>query len=448
MITKYLSLAVLFGALALTGRSAGLPEKVRVLTLDLESARIETPGVPGSELSQELRRFLEMADVDLICLQGVTDWETCEKICKLKPGLRVLTCSAFTGKIGDPLPQVAILGRDRAVLSWVDEISEGSGFALAIVQAGSRKLAVFSVQSGKTSTPGAQETADRILAEVKKLQNFPQNRPEPMLVAIAGAVKPSTLNDGGFQTVPTEQRATSDRRATSDQRAAADQGAAAKGPEFWVLNGGFLTRPRNVALPGLRAPLAISDFDTSSPFSSKFAYHTPLLFAGESPAPPPAAVQPAAIVSPQLLGVVLAVVFILVIAALFIIKRRTQTMALQLASMEVGNGSVPQLVNDPVRLNLIAWFKSLFVQRLLSQRQQLLSNEDEATRRTLAIEEKLSTLQTNLQARISAYETRIERLELELTAATFENRDLIRSQIELLKEKVAKAREEQTVRRN
>jgi len=433
MMKKYLPVILLFGLLALNGRAAGFAEKVRVLTIDLENARIETPGVPGSELSQELRRFLEMADVDIVCLQGATDWESCEKICKLKPGLRVLTCSAFTAKTGSaPVPQVAILARDRAVLSWVEQTSEGSGFALAIVQAGFRKLAVFSVQSTKAASSAM---ADRILTEVKKLQNFPQNRPDPMLIAVAGGVKESTLTDGGFQTIP------------PDRNPAAKAAANAQGPEFWVLNGGFLTRPRNVNLPGLHTPLAISDFDTSSAFSTKFAYQTPLLFPGESPVAVAAAIQPS-LLSPQVIGLLLSLAVILVFAGFLLARRKTQTMALQLASMDVENGHGGQVLTDPVRMNLIAWFKSLFVQRLLSQRQQLLSNEDEATRRTLAIEEKLSTMQANLQTRISAYEVRIDRLEQELTAATFENRDLIRCQIELLKEKVAKARGEQTMRRN
>src|ERR1041384_6554945 len=112
----------------LQGQSAGLPDKLRVLSVDLQNARIETPGTPGSELSQELRRLLEMADVDVVCLQGAVDWENCERVCKLKPGLQVLTCSAFPAT-----PQVAILARDRAVLAWVEEAAEGNGFALAIL---------------------------------------------------------------------------------------------------------------------------------------------------------------------------------------------------------------------------------------------------------------------------------------------------------------------------
>jgi hypothetical protein len=142
----------------------------------------------------------------------------------------------------------------------------------------------------------------------------------------------------------------------------------------------------------------------------------------------------------------------IVILALLMFFRRTALQAQnQLMQLAPANGQT--LLPGPtqqqqIRTGLIEWLKTAFVQRLLTQRQHLLNTEDEATRRTMVIEEKLSSLQTTLQARISAYENRIERLEVELTAATAENRDLIRSQIDLLKEKVAKAKEEHAFRRN
>lgn len=130
-------------------------------------------------------------------------------------------------------------------------------------------------------------------------------------------------------------------------------------------------------------------------------------------------------------------------------KKKSQA-RLRLVSVSGQNGAVIPVGQevDPVKSNLLAWVKSKFVQRLLSQREQMIHTEVEATKRTLVIEEKLSQLQTALQDRIAADETRIQRLEDELSAATFENRDLIRGQIELLKEKLAKAKEEQSFRRN
>ena len=91
---------VLIASIALlstfNGRTAGLPEKLRVLSVDLENALIQRPGVPGGELAQDLRTLLEKADPDVICLQGAIDWESCDRICKLKPGLRVLEVAGFS----------------------------------------------------------------------------------------------------------------------------------------------------------------------------------------------------------------------------------------------------------------------------------------------------------------------------------------------------------------
>lgn len=425
---KPFPLLVLLGlCFALNGQSGGLPEKLRVLTIDLENARIEMPGTPGSELSQDLRRLLETADVDVVCLQGANDWESCERICKLKPGLRVVTCSAFESKNPNvPMPQVAILARDRAVLSWVEEIQDGAGFALAVVQTGSRRLALFSVQ-GARSGAGSVAATERLLAEVKKLQNFPQNRPDSFLISGVGLGKTTLLTDYSFQNIAPE--------------------AGATRSEFWTLNAGFLTRPRTVKAAGVRSPLVVCDFDSANSFSSKFAYQTPLLFAGETPA----SIQPvqgaAGPLPRQWIWVV--VVFLALVCVLLLFRRKpASSMALVPVTGPDGTVVKSHPGDEVARSHLIAWFKSLFVQRLLSQREQMINNEAEATRRTMVIEERLSNLQTALQERIAGYEARIERLEQELTAATFENRDLIRSQIELLKEKVAKAKEEQSVRRN
>jgi hypothetical protein len=88
------------------------------------------------------------------------------------------------------------------------------------------------------------------------------------------------------------------------------------------------------------------------------------------------------------------------------------------------------------------------MQRVIADRRRMIAEESDATRRTLAIEQKLSELQISLQDRISGYENRIARLENELSAATFENRELIRNQITDLKQKVAQAKREFEFPRN
>jgi hypothetical protein len=418
--------------------AAGLPEKLRILSVDLGAINSQEMGKAGSAFNQELQKLLEKADPDIVCLQGATDWETCDNICKLKQGLRVITCSAFSSKPDNTVtpPQVAILARDRAVLSWVDEISEGQSFAFGILQTGTRKLGIFSLQSPKTASMSGVAGTDRILAEVRKLQQFPQNRPDAFLVATSGALKTTAFLENAFQTVH------------SDGPPGLDSNHA----EFWTWNASFLSRPRLVPIPGITTPALVCDLDTANSSPSKFAYQSTLLFAGESAASVQALITPPPPVAAKTWNVYImsALGGALVLGLILLFTRRTVKPITALVSLNSPEGLVLNgpPVEQQVKTNLIAWIKTRFMQRLLSDRQQMIATENEATRRTLVIEEKISHLQSALQSRISAYETRIDRLEQELTAATFENRDLIRNQIQMLKEKVAKAKEEHTFRRN
>jgi hypothetical protein len=450
-----LSLLTVVLLASLHSSAAALPEKLRVLSVDLDNSLIENPGVPGGEVAQDLRSLLENADPDVICLQGVLDWETAERVCKLKPGFRVITCSAFqpldsanaadpaTAAATAPPSQVAILARDRALISWVEPIAGQNGFAYALFQAGARKLGVFSLQAARNASNPSSVMTDRVLAEIAKLKKFPQNRPDAFLIAGTPLLKSSPLIEAGVQNIAAETPPSSPVVRS----------------EFSVVQAGFIARPRGVPIKGLKSPAIVSDFDSGSSFSSKFAYQTPLLFAGETPASFQALMSPepelaAATPNPNATSIIWPVTIgsAIVILALLMFFRRTALQAQnQLMQLAPANGQT--LLPGPtqqqqIRTGLIEWLKTAFVQRLLTQRQHLLNTEDEATRRTMVIEEKLSSLQTTLQARISAYENRIERLEVELTAATAENRDLIRSQIDLLKEKVAKAKEEHAFRRN
>src|SRR5688572_1491076 len=201
---------------------AALSDKLRVLSCDLATLPIHE-----SNAAFALKNLLDKADPDIVFLQGAIDWEACDRICKLRPGLRVLTCSVFSAALNAKASQVAILARDKAVLSWVEPVANGDGFAFALLQAGARKIGVFSVQSHDIAG------TDRILAEVKKLQGFANNRPESFLVA-GGALLASGLTQAGFETVPAD--------ASSKTVAA---------PELWTSNAGFLSRPRAIAVAGL-----------------------------------------------------------------------------------------------------------------------------------------------------------------------------------------------------
>jgi hypothetical protein len=405
--------------IATTTHAAQLADKVRVLSCDLASIAIETPAA-----SAELKLLLEKANPDIVFLQHVADWETCDRICKLRPGLRVVTCSAFAT---EPSSQVAILARDKAALAWTDETSTGNGFAYAVLQAGSRKLGVFSIQNHDNSAA----MTGRILAEITKLQQFANNRPESFVVAGA-ALEKAALTEATFETV------------ASDAKSNLKKPSA----EFWAANAGFIARPRSIAIAGVPASVLVTDIDTANTFSSKVAYQNALLFPGETPAPVQAVLQPSA-TTPKTFSITtiagISLASLLVLALL--VRRRKPSMAL-VPTLVNGMPSTEGQLSEPVRQNLIAWMKTILVQRLIADRRKMIADEAEATRRTLAIEQKLSELQISLQDRISGYENRIARLESELSAATFENRELIRLQISDLKEKVAKAKEQFVVHRN
>src|SRR5690348_16801442 len=115
-------LILLFIAILIPARAANLSEKLRAISCDLSTLSLQSP----NNVSAELKKLLDKADPDVVFLQGALDWETCERICKLRPGLNVITCSAFPAQpITAIAPQVAILARDKAVLSWVEEFSSG-----------------------------------------------------------------------------------------------------------------------------------------------------------------------------------------------------------------------------------------------------------------------------------------------------------------------------------
>ena len=412
---KFFFIALAAGTLVVATQAAKLPEKIRVLSCDLAAAG-------ANDVSSELKSLLDKADPDIVFLQHAADWEACDQICKLRPGLRVLTCSSFSTGRGE----VAILARDKAMLSWSDAISKDNGFAFAVLQAGSRKFGVFSIQT----TDPSNASADRMVAEVKRLQQFANNRPESFLIAGAPLAN-APLAENGFETIALDSAP-----------------GAKKASQFWTFNAGFICRPRALNVAGLAAPVVVTDIDTANTFATKFAYQNVLLFPGENPAPVQAVLAPSTLApkkSPMPWIVGGSVGALLLFALLF--RRRKTPMAVVLAQPS-GVGPAEGELSEPMRQNLIGWLKTIFVQRLIADRRKMMADESDATRRTLAIEQRLSELQISLQDRISGYESRIARLESELSAATFENRELIRSQINDLKEKVAKAREEFVVVRN
>ena len=77
--------------------------------------------------------------------------------------------------------------------------------------------------------------------------------------------------------------------------------------------------------------------------------------------------------------------------------------------------------------------KEAVVQELAVQRRELLRVQESAALELVSLIRRLDALQTPLQDRMRAYETRIQELEKELAARTEENQELLKLKIEMLR---------------
>jgi len=107
-------------------------------------------------------------------------------------------------------------------------------------------------------------------------------------------------------------------------------------------------------------------------------------------------------------------------------------------------GSVPPRMSGAVREGVIAnlsrWFKQKAVQRLVSDREQLLATQQAAGLKVLAVDQRLAKIEHQIQQINHEYERRIDDLLHELIVAKEENRELIRAKIALVKAEMEKAR--------
>jgi hypothetical protein len=86
------------------------------------------------------------------------------------------------------------------------------------------------------------------------------------------------------------------------------------------------------------------------------------------------------------------------------------------------------------------WLKQKFLRKLLVHRSQLLAAQEEATRKVMAVDARLTKLELQIQQQTQSYMRRIEELTAELLAAKEENRELIRSKIAQVKIEMEAAR--------
>jgi hypothetical protein len=86
------------------------------------------------------------------------------------------------------------------------------------------------------------------------------------------------------------------------------------------------------------------------------------------------------------------------------------------------------------------WLRHKLVRKLVADRAQLLETQQLATRKALAVEERLARIEQQIQRQNHAYQERIEELTRELLVAKEDNRELIRARIAQVKQDMEAAR--------
>jgi hypothetical protein len=86
------------------------------------------------------------------------------------------------------------------------------------------------------------------------------------------------------------------------------------------------------------------------------------------------------------------------------------------------------------------WLKQNLVRKLIADRSQLLETQQAAAHKAMAVEERLSRLEQQIQRQNAGYQARIEDLTRDLIVAKEENRELIRARIAQVKAEMEAAR--------
>ena len=110
------------------------------------------------------------------------------------------------------------------------------------------------------------------------------------------------------------------------------------------------------------------------------------------------------------------------------------------ALMQTG-GQAAQSQRAGLMLYLAHLLRDKLVQRLFSQRTDLLATQRTAATHAAEMEEQLSKIQTQMQNRFESYQQRITELEKELAVSEGEKRDLLRAKIVLARQEYDEERE-------
>jgi endonuclease/exonuclease/phosphatase family metal-dependent hydrolase len=164
-------------------------ENVRVTTWNCTSLAGNSSKAGETQL-QEAAAAIRKLNPDVILLQQVNDWQSCDKLAGyLKPEVyRVVTCSAFKGTATSR--QVAILAKNRALISWSEAWKSEStpapagGFAFAVLHLKNKNVGLFSVQIGSgEAAVGDEVSAKQLLHQIDSFSSWTANHADALVIA-------------------------------------------------------------------------------------------------------------------------------------------------------------------------------------------------------------------------------------------------------------------------
>lgn len=434
----------ILGLALLLAAAASEAAPVRVTVWDLQPrATAEANGWSKNfqkNLVREVAGSLRNLHPDVILLQQVADWKTCDELAQaLRPEIyQVTVCSGFRDPHTEHLGQAAILSRTKAYLAWSESWRDGddsSGFAFAALRFGDKNAGIFSGEAA--SQPEPEGWAGKLVKEISSFQNWGDNRPQVFVVAGDLSPTDSALKQIGFES------------AAAPEGGVFTMGWAQASPPV-VTQSAFCEYSATTFEMDLSGATAGS---ASTPMSKSFLWLAGPLVAGLGMIALALALARRSRKSRTRSGVAIAIppggqiiatpserapyVHIETEGSM---QTQSQTWRLQSEPMRVPP-QMPEAVKASVVANVSRWLKNAVVRRLLSDRTQLMETQNAAALKVLEVDKRLSKIERQIQQREQDYERRIDELLRELVAAKEENRELIRAKIALVKAEMEKVRQ-------
>jgi endonuclease/exonuclease/phosphatase family metal-dependent hydrolase len=215
-------LAAVFLWLAVAGSSLG-GDTIRVTTCNLEwfPSGKPTKAAPEVEAQKiaDTAAAIEVLNPDVLLLQEVRDWETCERLATAVKSLKyqVAVCSAFKEFGSASWQQVAILSKRPAEAAWSEEwktrgaVDPPRGFAFANFRFGSSLVGFYSVHLKSNLIRGGDHLKQTQLNILKRELAAEQLVAHAAGVGKAFAGMKSFVVGGDFNTTTDQQEFASER---------------------------------------------------------------------------------------------------------------------------------------------------------------------------------------------------------------------------------------------